>query len=60
MYFSFTVGVTHSVGSLRVNFVFFAVLPSFAVQDGFLLQAYKCSISQHVGTELNVVSGEKK
>lgn len=62
MYLGFILGVTGSVGLLRVNFVFFAALPSFVEQDFyiFLLQAYKCSISQNEGTELNMLSGEKK
>lgn len=58
IYLGFALGVTGSVGSLRVNFVFFAALSSFDLQDVFLLQAYKCSLSQNVGIELNMVSGD--
>lgn len=36
MYLGFILGVTGSVGLLRVNFVFFAALPSFVEQDFYI------------------------
>lgn len=60
VYLSFTLGIKHSVGSLRVNFLFFADLPSLDVPDVFTsgIEVF-CILQCSVGTELNMASGDK-
>lgn len=60
MYLSFTFGIKHSVGSLSVNFLFFADLPSLDVPDVFTSGVeVLCILQGSVGTELIMASGEK-